>query len=407
MSTEGGKAPEIVWDPAWTPEGYTDPRDLAGNELKAALQTCKSALSNAFPRPPECAADTGSCLFNELANDSGDKICRTLQVDPKFTGDCMFELSLQLMIVFGMMIVVNNFLELFFPWLKNKITSSKQGKAVEVPTTKERMVKSQDADEEDAKAAPPPPPPPPPPSDDASSDAEEEKPKKKEKAKKTETKEDTKEVEEEKPKKKEKANKSEEDGDAEGENKKKEGEKKKSSAAKEAQEVAKKEMPEKSVPEIEFELNPYEGTFGDYDELIVQFGFVVLFVVAFPLAPFLAMCNNFVEIWIDGTKLTGHCRRPPPKGAKDIGTWFSVLEFLSWMALITNVGIVVFEIRVTKKSLAGEDYPLAQRLFEFLIFEHVLFGAKALVAYFIPDEPDSVAERKERMTFITDVLIGR
>ena len=135
-----------------------------------------------------------------------------------------------------------------------------------------------------------------------------------------------------------------------------------------------------------FVLFRYEGTFGDYDELIVQFGFVILFVVAFPAAPFLAMLNTFLEIWIDGTKLDTSCRRPMPKGAKDIGTWFSVLEFLSWMAILTNVGIIVFEIMTTKAEDAGNDFPLSEKLMIFLIMEHCLFAGKALLGFFIPDE---------------------
>ena len=33
----------------------------------------------------------------------------------------------------------------------------------------------------------------------------------------------------------------------------------------------------------------------DYAELVVQYGFVTLFVVAFPLVPALALFNNFFE----------------------------------------------------------------------------------------------------------------
>ncbi len=39
-----------------------------------------------------------------------------------------------------------------------------------------------------------------------------------------------------------------------------------------------------------------DGTLGDYMELIIQFGFLVLFGIAFPASFFLAFINNVFEI---------------------------------------------------------------------------------------------------------------
>ena len=41
--------------------------------------------------------------------------------------------------------------------------------------------------------------------------------------------------------------------------------------------------------------------------MIVQFGFVTLFITAFPLGPFFALLNNIFEIRIDSNKfVTGY-----------------------------------------------------------------------------------------------------
>ena len=36
--------------------------------------------------------------------------------------------------------------------------------------------------------------------------------------------------------------------------------------------------------------------------MIIQFGYVTLFVAAFPLAPLFALLNNILEIRVDGRK---------------------------------------------------------------------------------------------------------
>eukprot|EP00494_Astrolonche_serrata_P020216 UN20434 len=47
-------------------------------------------------------------------------------------------------------------------------------------------------------------------------------------------------------------------------------------------------------------------------EIFIQYGYVTLFALAFPLTPLLAFINNLLEIYIDSYKLVTY-RRPFPK----------------------------------------------------------------------------------------------
>ena len=64
--------------------------------------------------------------------------------------------------------------------------------------------------------------------------------------------------------------------------------------------------------EDDFLLSSWSPTslFYEYLELVLQFGFVTLFVAAFPLAPLFALINNFFEIRFDAKKIITSFKRP-------------------------------------------------------------------------------------------------
>jgi len=156
----------------------------------------------------------------------------------------------------------------------------------------------------------------------------------------------------------------------------------------------------KSPPEQQYEETPYESTFDDWDEIVIQYGFIVLFVVAFPIAPFLALINNWFENKVDSKKLCSYFRRPLPRGAADIGMWYAILNTVSWVAVITNVGIVVFE------TSQFQQYDLSTQWLIFVFAEHFILLLKAALAFFIPDEKLETKTHLERQQYLANVLIG-
>ncbi|XP_063053227.1 anoctamin-5 isoform X4 [Engraulis encrasicolus] len=84
------------------------------------------------------------------------------------------------------------------------------------------------------------------------------------------------------------------------------------------------------------------GLFYEYLEMVIQFGFITLFVASFPLAPLLALLNNILEVRVDAWKLTTQFRRPIAAKAHSIGAWEEILHMIAVFSVVTNAFIVAF-----------------------------------------------------------------
>ncbi|KAH8256409.1 hypothetical protein KR032_006344 [Drosophila birchii] len=84
------------------------------------------------------------------------------------------------------------------------------------------------------------------------------------------------------------------------------------------------------------------GLFPEYLEMVLQYGFVTIFVAAFPLAPFFALLNNILEMRLDAKKLLTHHKRPVSQRVRDIGVWYRILDCIGKLSVITNGFIIAF-----------------------------------------------------------------
>ncbi|XP_004627167.2 anoctamin-1 isoform X7 [Octodon degus] len=94
--------------------------------------------------------------------------------------------------------------------------------------------------------------------------------------------------------------------------------------------------------EVDYNLEPFAGLTPEYMEMIIQFGFVTLFVASFPLAPLFALLNNIIEIRLDAKKFVTELRRPVAVRAKDIGIWYNILRGVGKLAVIINAFVISF-----------------------------------------------------------------
>jgi len=83
-------------------------------------------------------------------------------------------------------------------------------------------------------------------------------------------------------------------------------------------------------------------------------------------------------------------KRPQYEGAKDIGTWYHVLELMSYLAVICNMCLIAFTQTVTRQNA----------LLVALLFENLVFFLKWLIAAIIPDTPTRVKKQLAREDFL-------
>jgi hypothetical protein len=146
-----------------------------------------------------------------------------------------------------------------------------------------------------------------------------------------------------------------------------------------------------------------ERTFEDYAEMMIQYGFVTLFVVAFPLTPLLAFINNLLEVHIDALKLTrrvGGFRRPFPRYADSIGPWTTFVAFTTQVSVLTNCVLVIF---VADLSCMPKDF--FTRCVVFLAAEHGLLAIKMLSDWLVPDIPSELVALNGRNEYANERVI--
>ncbi|GAB9469453.1 hypothetical protein Gpo141_00006732 [Globisporangium polare] len=140
--------------------------------------------------------------------------------------------------------------------------------------------------------------------------------------------------------------------------------------------------------EEQAKLMPYEHNeaFEDYNEMVIQYGFITLFVVAFPLTPLLALANNIAEVHVDSVKLCFVHRRPFPHPAKSIGAWFYILRFMSYIALGTNCALILWTSPLFEDSSMSDT----TKAFVFVVSCQVCLMLAVFIERAIPDVPQQL-----------------
>ncbi|KAJ4390016.1 hypothetical protein N0V93_007489 [Gnomoniopsis smithogilvyi] len=148
----------------------------------------------------------------------------------------------------------------------------------------------------------------------------------------------------------------------------------------------------------EAELDEYDVT-TDYREMVVQFGYLSLFSVIWPLTACSFLVNNWIEARADAMKIAISSKRPIPWRSDSIGPWLTSLGFLSWLGSLTSAAIVfIFSNDPYGPDGHPSNIKLWALLLSILFSEHLYLTVQFIVRYVIGtlDSPGLQKERAER-----------
>ncbi len=117
----------------------------------------------------------------------------------------------------------------------------------------------------------------------------------------------------------------------------------------------------------------------DYLELFIQFGYVVLFVVAYPMAALWALVNNIAELRVDGFKVIRIFRRPFPARVAHIGAWEPAFRMMCSIAVVSNCALLYI--------MFTNDDNQWNRAIICVSLDHILLALQSLLSVLIPATP--------------------
>jgi len=161
--------------------------------------------------------------------------------------------------------------------------------------------------------------------------------------------------------------------------------------------------PKRSEAEEQWDLEPYVSTLDDMSELVIQFGYVTLFIISLPITPLLAFINNIVEMKVDANHVVLQCQRPNPDGSYGIGAWNNVLAFFSIISVATNVAMMTWTTQTVTKITHQSSTQWKWTFFSVLSI--ILALLISFEKFIIPDVPVEVEEAIERQRLIENVLV--
>ena len=136
---------------------------------------------------------------------------------------------------------------------------------------------------------------------------------------------------------------------------------------------------------------------------------MALFSPVYPLAAFLAFLNNIVEIRVDAAKLCKTMQRPEWTAARDIGSWYAVMNVLGFVAVITNATMITFVGKLladTEEAAMGGLNARSKKWHLWVIavaVEHSVLIGRVLILTVWPETPKWIETAQRQLAWRQEV----
>ena len=141
-----------------------------------------------------------------------------------------------------------------------------------------------------------------------------------------------------------------------------------------------------SEEERQAKLSKYDTPLSDYMEVVIAYGYVILFGACFPFTSILFLLLIVIEVRVDAWKLCTLTQRPFPEASNSIGVWITILEIMSVIGAMTNIAIIIFTTNTFDIEETGDRWIM------FMILEHILLFVKVSISLLVPDVPYKVTQ---------------
>ena len=147
--------------------------------------------------------------------------------------------------------------------------------------------------------------------------------------------------------------------------------------------------------------------------MVVPSRYLALFSPVYPLAAFLALLNNLLEIRVDAVKLCYTTQRPVWTAAEDIGSWYSVMNVLGFAAVITNATMITFVGKLLADSEEAALGGLSARSKEWQLWliavavEHSVLIGRVIILSVWPETPGWIETAKKQLVWHQEVSGGQ
>lgn len=160
-------------------------------------------------------------------------------------------------------------------------------------------------------------------------------------------------------------------------------------------------IPRPEQEELRADYNPIKDDIRDNAEVVIQFGYMMLFVVALPIGAFASAIFNIIKFKMSAYKLLHVYERATPTGCEDIGTWQTIYFLVNVSAVVCNSALVVFTMVVL------DGYSPYEKMWTFigiiLACYLIMYGMMEAV----PDVPREVEIQMERQEHIISKVIEK